>query len=189
MFVKWFHRKKDNFLLWGLLLFALFPIIPNNLKGLPVIFLLLVSLIKYTKTKALWSDFIVNASLYLVFLLSLIYTENFGYALKKMETMLSIIILPLVFFVLIPKHEILKETKVKFAKVFIVSSAIFSLLVFLSFFLDNSTVFYQNWYANKFRVVVTDMIAIGQHPIYASIFLSISVIFFLLSKTNTNAIK
>ena len=51
---------------------------------------------------------------------------------------------------------------------------------------DTTTNYYSDWYTNKFRVIVTEMPFIGQHPIYASIFLSISVIFFVeLIKNNS----
>ncbi|MEM6865525.1 MAG: hypothetical protein AAF575_10085, partial [Bacteroidota bacterium] len=72
------------------------------MKGLPVILLLLAAIIFPVKGKPIWKRFFINSSLYLIFVLSLLYTSNFDYALQKLETGLSILVLPMVFHILAP---------------------------------------------------------------------------------------
>ena len=43
--------NKQKILNFGVLLFAIFPVLPNKIKGLPIVFLVLVSFIYFKKTK------------------------------------------------------------------------------------------------------------------------------------------
>lgn len=172
-----FDKKKSLSL--AILLFALFPILPNFLKGLPVILLLLTAGLSYKKDKIAWRPLLVNSSLYLTYVITLLYTENFNYSANKFETGLSILILPVIFFVLMPKLKIKNSLYMNFFKVFIVSTAIFSITVIAWVLIDDKTVYYEDWYSNKFRTVIESVDIIGQHPIYASIFLSLAIIFFI----------
>ena len=178
--------KRENLVNNAILFFAIFPLIPNNTKGLPVILLFLAVLLSNIKKHINWKWLLINSSLFLTYLISLSYTENFNIGLKKLETGLSILIIPIIFFGLIAQHSFNKTLKTKFFKFFIFSSFCFSAYSLFFIVTDTTTNYYSDWYTNKFRVIVTEMPFIGQHPIYASIFLSISVIFFVeLIKNNS----
>lgn len=175
--------SKEFFLKGGMLFFALFPIIPNSLKGLPVITLLIAAIVNYKKDRRDWKAFFINASLYLTFLISLIYTNNFDYALRKLETGLSILVLPMIFFLLLPGLKVGKTLKLRFYRAFLIATTIFSLFIIAIIVFDDSVVYYRDWYSNTFRTVVTEAFFIGQHPVYASVFLSLSILFYIeLSK-------
>lgn len=179
--------KKINsqILNYSFLFFAFFPIIPNSIKGLPVILLLLVGLYLRQKEKINWNLFLINSSIFFLYIISFIYTQNISYGFKKIETALPFIIIPLVFFVLMPKLNISTQLKNRFSLIFILSSLIFSLIVLLFIVIDNTTVYYKDFYTNKFRIIVEDIPLIGQHPIYASLYLGISLILiFYLIKQN-----
>jgi len=169
--------NKRAILEWVILSFAFFPIIPNKLKGFLVIILLLVSLFNYKKHTINYKWFFINSSLYLLFIISLMYTNNIPFALKKIETALSILIFPLIFFIILPKINLNKDFNFKFMRLFIGSTSIFSLIIISAIILDHSTKYYKNFYSNKFRIIVEKTSLIGQHPTYASIFLGVALLF------------
>ncbi|MFK5971666.1 MAG: O-antigen ligase family protein [Flavobacteriaceae bacterium] len=149
------------------------------MKGLPVILLLVVAGALYKKNKIAWRPLLINSSLYLTYVITLLYTDNFKYSVDKLETGLSILILPVIFFVFLPEFKIRPSLRTNFFKLFIISTAIFSITVIVWVLIDDTTVYYKDWYSNKFRTIIKNIYLIGQHPIYASIFISLSVILFL----------
>lgn len=171
--------KKDKLIRYVIFLFAFFPLIPNNLKGLPVILLFLAVIISDFKKEVNWKWLLINSSLFLVYLFSLVYTENLKEGLTKLETGLSILILPIIFYGFLAKFNFDQSLKIKFFKFFIVSTFIFSVISFVFIGTDNTTIYFSDWFTDKFRVIITEMPLIGQHPIYASIFLAISVVFYI----------
>jgi O-antigen ligase len=168
--------SKESLLEIAFLLFALLPLIPNRIKGLPVILLLLVSVIFFPLHKSKINYFFGFSFLYFLYIFSLVYTSNLTFAAKKLETSLSILILPFVFFILLSDYKISSHIKQRFIKLYIISATLFSIYSLINIFLD-PTPFYKDYYANKFRMVVENMPLIGQHPIYASIFVALAVIF------------
>mgnify|MGYP006076496727 FL=1 len=170
-----FNKKK--ILNFGVLLFALFPVLPNKIKGLPIIFLVLVSFIYFKKTKINFRFFLLNASLYIIYLLAFFFSNHKGAIGILLETSLSVLCLPLVFNVLISHVRFDKRVRLKFYKLFITSTFIFSILILFNIFIDDTTIYYSNWYTNKARTIIENSRFIGQHPIYASVFFGISILF------------
>ncbi|WMI68927.1 O-antigen ligase [Mangrovimonas sp. YM274] len=159
------------------LLFAFFPLIPNTLKGLPVILLVLGSFFLIEKTKVNWKWFLINSSTFLLYVFSLLYTTNFSYGFKKLETGLTFFIVPLVFFVLRPQIAITSQLRKKFLFLFVLSSTIFASYILFFIISDNNLTSNKDFYSDKFRLVVEKVPLIGQHPIYASIYLGNALIF------------
>tara|TARA_B110000208_G_scaffold114379_1_gene140619 strand:- start:404 stop:1642 length:1239 start_codon:yes stop_codon:yes gene_type:complete len=170
-----FNKKK--ILNFGVLLFALFPVLPNKIKGLPIIFLVLVSFIYFKKTKINFRLFLLNASLYIIYLLAFFFSNHKGAIGILLETSLSVLCLPLVFNVLISHVRFDKRVRLKFYKLFITSTFMFSILILFNIFIDDTTIYYSNWYTNKARTIIENSRFIGQHPIYASVFFGISILF------------
>ena len=170
-----FNKKK--ILNFGVLLFALFPVLPNKIKGLPIIFLVLVSFIYFKKTKINFRFFLLNASLYIIYLLAFFFSNHKGAIGILLETSLSVLCLPLVFNVLISHVRFDKRVRLKFYKLFITSTFIFSILILFNILIDDTTIYYSNWYTNKARTIIENSTFIGQHPIYASVFFGISILF------------
>lgn len=170
-------RKREHILNGILLVFSFFPIIPNNIKGLPVILLFLGALFFYSKSKINWNWFLINSSIFLLYLLSLSYTQNISYGMRIVETALTFLVIPFVFFVLRPQIKISHQLQTKFLVLFTYSTTVFALLTLFYIIVDNKTEYYKDFYSNKFRIVVENIPLIGQHPIYASIYLGISLIF------------
>lgn len=178
--------KKENVLNIVILIFGFFPLIPNNQKGLSVILLLVISIVLYKRKKIKWKWLLINSSLFLIYLITLLYTDNYEISFKKLETGLSIVIIPLSFFLFLSDFRITEQLRTKFFKLFILSTGIFSIILIVAVFGDNSTIYYKDWYTNKFRIITENISMIGQHPIYASVFLSLAIIFFIqLLRSNT----
>ena len=79
-------------------MFAL-PLFPSNLKPYNIAFFGLVILFINRKNDFTFDfkSFFINSSIYLLMILSLLYSENLHYAFKKLETMASLIIFPMIF--------------------------------------------------------------------------------------------
>lgn len=172
--------KRIDLISFGLLFFSFFPLIPNKVKGFTVILLLLLSFTQFKKKKIQCKSFIINSSLYFVFLLSnLIFYEEGGESKQVLETCLSILVIPLIFYLLIPSYNFEKKLLYKFIKNFVLSTSIYTIIIMVFIVLDTDTYYYSNWYSNKARKLIEEIPLISQHPIYASIFSAITILFLL----------
>lgn len=169
---------KERHILGAILIFSFFPLLPNNLKGISVIALLLVTLFGSVEKSINIKELLINSSLFIVYLFSLIYTDDYEFALIKLETGLSILVIPIIFNGFLAKLEFSVKFKVKFLKLYIFFSFLFAVFTLIFIFIDSDSNYYLNWYADKFRKTANQLPFIGQHPIYASIFLSIPLFFF-----------
>lgn len=172
--------KRIDLISLGLLFFSFFPLIPNKVKGLTVILLLLLSFTQFKKKKIQWKSFVINSSLYFVFLISnLIFYKVDGESKQVLETGLSILIIPLIFSFLIPNYNYEKKLLYNFMKIFVLSTSIYVVIIMVFIVFDTDTYYYSNWYSNKARKLIEEIPLISQHPIYASIFSAIAVLFLL----------
>ncbi|NMH89325.1 O-antigen ligase family protein [Flavivirga algicola] len=168
----------NNIFKYIILLFCVFPLLPNNIKGLPVVLLLIFSIFCLIKNKKVdWYRFIIYSSLYLIYLFSLLYTINIYYGVKVLETRLSLLIIPLAFSFLnisIEKRE--RESLLKNAtSVFYVSTILYCFFIIIFLWLEGA--FNAENPLMDFRYHIQHNIPfIGQHPIYASIFISLALI-------------
>lgn len=173
-----------------LLVFAFFPLIPNKLKGLPVILLFASTIFIYFKNKKdkfNFKEVFIQCLPFLVLIVSLIYTNDFFQIDKKLSTRLSLLVVP-ISFGFIKTTSILKRLNKKFI-------SLFSLLIFavsmIYCFLILGYLFSLGVSSNKMSLydalayLTNEMKPINQHPIYISIMISISLLlsFHFLSKT------
>jgi O-antigen ligase len=171
-------KSKSDFLEYSVLSFGLIPLLPNRLKGLPVALLLLAGLLNFRRDSKLdWKSFLINSSLFFAYLFSILFINSEGSFYKIIERSFSILIIPFVFHLFIHKRQFDVKIIHSFFKVFIVASAIFSLIIILGTLTDSTTVYYQDWYTNKARTVMENFPTLGQHPIYGSLFFGLSVLF------------
>ncbi len=159
------------------------PIIPNRIKGLPVILFAISSLLLFVKTKEKKSNLkviLINSGILLFYVISLFYSENMTHAFNLLERSVSFLLLPILFFwflwgIPFQKQDIVK-IKNKVLHSYLIGVLLFSVLMILNFFLfkDPYTTFPTNIYV---RASVLHIPLIGQHSIYSSIYLAIGVIF------------
>lgn len=171
--------KKNNIVFYLSYLFILFPLIPNRIKGLPVIILLVTSIIVFIKNKTKkypYKKVLLLSSLYLMYLISLIYTDNLKNIDKVLSTRLSLLVVPIAFGFLYQKvKEITHKNIISLIKVNSIVTTIYSILI-LSYL----------WYLGVFNdainiesalaYITNEMWLINQHPIYASFFIGISIL-------------
>lgn len=183
------NKIYKNLHFYSILFFAIFPFIPNRLKGLPVILLFLVSSFLYVKEKKRSYPFkkvFRFSTLYLVLLLSLINTTNFSGIDKTLSTGLSLLIIPI-------SIGLLYSIKESFSYVLLLNYTKINLIV--TSFYSLSILFYFNKlgvFSNEISLydalayITNEMWLINQHPIYASIFIALPILltiyFWLLLK-------
>ena len=169
---------------YSLISIGLFPLVPDRYKGVLLAVLSLLAFINLfvSKPKHLkYNVFFVNSSLYLLYLFSLLYTENISYAVKFLsETRLTAILLPFTFMLLSTQEDVFTEiTKKRLIKVFTMSTFIFCLLYFLYLPFKpkefNPAFEFPSVYF--FRNGLQQLPYLSISPIYASIYVGISLIF------------
>lgn len=167
---------------FGFNFLVLFPLIPNRIKGLPVIFILFISFfifINEKKREFNWKFWLINSSVYLFYVFTILYTSNLNYALKKLETSLSLIVFPLIFSLLWNIKD-----KINFKKLLNDNIIIFFHSVFLYAVIIISRLIYVGLFSNindpGFSRHFTQYVPlVGQHPIYASMYLGLGFLSFL----------
>lgn len=186
--------KKDSFIKEKLIaylfiLFGIFPILPRRLKGLPVVGLIIVALYFFFKKKERefnFKDFFKLSSLFSILFLSIFYTGSFYFPVDKIETSLSLFIIPLSFY-LIGSNSIRNSHNRLFIESFILSTTILSIASICYYYFNN---LFKNDYfkVNSFRKLILEIPIVNDHPIYISLYLAITILFSvsIFSKINRN---
>jgi O-antigen ligase len=175
---------------YSLCLFGAFPLLPESLKGLPVVLLFFIALYTFfqEKNKAFnYKRFITFSSLYLVSLLSIIYSGSFHFPKNKTETALALIIVPLSFSFL-ATHNIELKIKKRILKLFIVSTSLLSIIC-LYYYYINGLFNKELFKVNSFRKLITEIPIINDHPIYVSFFIGISILFAITCFKNNSKLE
>ena len=159
-------------LLFGLLFF------PRGLK--PIIIGLFAAFTIYMSFKRKITfkkkPFFVNAAFFLLMLITLLYSDDKSYGLKKIETMASLAVFPILFSMLTKvelKHVFSKTTC--FLWVYITSVFLFNVLPFLWFYITNYTL--AEILHHYPQVIIVDIGKYGIHPIYMSMHCALAIIF------------
>ena len=126
-----------NLILIGISLFGIYPLIPHKYESISVFLLALCALIYriITPKKIIFKKtFFIVSSIYFILFLSVLFSEDKTRGLKKMETTLSLLIFPIIFYLLLRK-SIVDFIKVKsfFLKTYYVSCLIFTSISFYLF--------------------------------------------------------
>jgi O-antigen ligase len=169
---------EDKLLAYSICLFGFFPLLPSRLKGLPVVVLLILAsyfFFKKKKRKFPTKEFLRLSPLFFVSFLSIFYTGSFFFPKNKIETSLSLVIVPLAFCLLHYK-KIKRSFVFFFIKCFILSTTILS-IISLYFYYDNNLFKKGGFRVNSFRKLILEIPIINDHPIYISLYLALSLLF------------
>ncbi|MEZ2413745.1 O-antigen ligase family protein [Muriicola sp. E247] len=156
--------------------FGIFPLLPYQIKGLPVAFILFVgvyALIKGSGKHKIDSGFYVLISLFTISLLSIVYTGSFNIPWGKIETSISLYLIPLAFLLIKRIDKLAKFERRTFCVTFIASTFILS-LISIFYYLKQGLFSDSELKVNSFRQAITELPLIGDHPIYISIYLGIA---------------
>ncbi|TXD49696.1 O-antigen ligase family protein [Polaribacter sp. IC073] len=172
--------KKFSAIDFLFILFALFPLLPFGIKGAPVILLALfvISILKKKKKKFEYI-YLINSTLYIIYFISIFYSDNSKNSLTLLETTLSLLIVPISFVlysgIKLPNKTILKQEFI-FKTFFIISSFVLSIFIFIISFE------YGDYISTKIELrqflsrLDSGFFWLKEHPIYLSIYLSISLL-------------
>lgn len=167
---------KDKLIVCLICLFGVFPILPSRLKGLPVVVLFIVSIffLKKEKRKFNVKGFFKLSSLFFVLFLSIFYTGSFYFPIDKIETSLSLFIIPLSFYLI--GSNIKSNHNRLFIKCFIFSTTVLSITSIFYYYFNN--LFKKDYFkVNSFRKLIVEIPIINDHPIYISLYLAITILF------------
>lgn len=175
---------KFDFLFLVYVCFTFLPIIPNKLKGLPVVLLFITSIILSIRSKnTLPFDLkktVLMSSPYIILLPSLIYTDNLTRVDKILSTSLSLIIIPVSFnFFMKAGISLSYEKFKKIINYFVLGGAVYAITILfylykIGFFSGEKNLSESMSYIGNY------MFNISQHPIYASIFLAVPFLLLLI---------
>ena len=162
-----------------------FPFIiffPPIVKSLYVFLFFLLSLgawssIKLNKGIRL---LIASISIFFVYALSLLYSSEPLVGIKMLETKLGMIVIPLSFLLFLNDKQVADRLCYnKLSINFLYSSALYSLTLFIYFFIYTDSKYPNIYTSGFFQSAAKNFPLIGEHHIYISLILAASMLFFL----------
>ena len=175
--VKGHHITTDKVIKFSFFLFGMFPLFPERLKGFPVLFLFAASIYLSVNNGIVISDFkefLKLSSLYTISCLSVLYTGSFFFPLNKLETSLSLIVVPLSFMLLNVRK--LNIQSIKLLVIYFTFSTSTHSLLSIFYYYYKGIFAADQFKVNTIRQLVTEIPLINDHPIYISMFLGISIL-------------
>ncbi|WP_298237187.1 O-antigen ligase family protein [uncultured Algibacter sp.] len=175
----------NNLLVYGIISFGTFPLLPDRLKVILTGYLVVFSMILAINTKFKkinYQTFLINSSLFFVLAISLVYTNNISRGFKFVfETRISSIIFPLIFLFISNRKDILNNQVIrKVKRIYIISCLLYCFIFYLFLLIYQQSSFNSVSILPTFvftRNTMIDIPVIGNHPIYSSIYLGIAIIF------------
>ncbi|SCY32970.1 hypothetical protein SAMN05192588_2297 [Nonlabens sp. Hel1_33_55] len=166
------------------------PILPSLLRNIIIVGIAVMTILcffdKRTKITINFKLAIMGSALYLLYGISLFYTENLDLGIKKLETAASLILLPLFFSGMPDKVKNSLRSRIPvFFSIFITSVA----LAFIIFF----CIFWEHYGVSLFQhfptVIDKDLGPYNIHPIYLSMHGAIAILMSLHLLTHTKSAK
>tara|TARA_Y100000385_G_scaffold290848_1_gene365713 strand:- start:1875 stop:3113 length:1239 start_codon:yes stop_codon:yes gene_type:complete len=171
------YITKDKIIKLSVFLFGMFPLLPERIKGFPVLFLFVTSIYLTLKKGSVnynFKEFLKLSSLYTISCLSILYTGSLCLPFNKLETSLSLIVVPISFMLLnLPK---LNKSSIKILAIYFTFSTSTHTLFSLFYYYQKGVFTPDQFKVNIIRQLVTEIPFINDHPIYISIFLGISIL-------------
>lgn len=167
----------DSILILLACLFAM-PVLPKLILNILIIGIVILSLTHFYLTKNRQfrkAFFLLNASLYICYILSLLYTENIAYGFKKMETSLSILVFPLIFSLFQNYLLIIIKNRLKnFIKIYVVSNLILLIIIFGTYLSKTSDIFFTGDFTS---FIYTNAKWFKLEPLYIGFYTALSLLF------------
>ena len=178
-----------NLFLVGLTLMFLLPIFPTGIKPIVIALFFFSGLLGcyHNQFKFAIYDFIFNSSVYIVMVISLLYTNNLEYGLKALETMSSLFVFPFIFSIL-PTNYILEISSKKrhLMFIYVITIAVLNIIFFLYHFGHYKLTIITHY----ITLIRTAQGVYNIHPIYMSMHIGVAIIFsFFLFKDFSNKKK
>ncbi|MDB2612281.1 O-antigen ligase family protein [Flavobacteriaceae bacterium] len=159
-------------------------LIPDKFKGWPIALLLLVVLIRYFKLDVKpvleTKKFLISIGFFLILVSSVAYSSDISFALKKVETGLSLVVFPLIFYIIGDDKDLFTKKTIEILKLtFIISLLFFLVSMFTYFYLTDPFFSFKNTLEHYTNLVDIRVSRYSTHSIYLSIYIGIAVLFTL----------
>ncbi len=171
---------KEKILMAAFLIIGVYPLIPQKVESFSVILFISLTGVTFFLNKKMSiaiKPLLISSSLFVIVFLSIFFSDDKSEGLKKIGTMSSLIIFPIIFYIFLENIKTNYKSLLNlFFKTFFTANIIYAFIAF--YFISN----YRNPKfsikdASFFRAAVSDIPLIGEHPIYLSVFLSIAILF------------
>jgi O-antigen ligase len=173
-------------LMFGIMLF------PSIVKSVIIIIFSLIIFFLVSKRGFVINKtfFVINSSVYIGFIITMLYTSNFSEASLKLQTSFSLFLFPLLFSMLKRSDvlEVLKNSKI-YLVVFIVATFLYNIIPFLWYYFTHYSL--EDVIKHYPLIIIKDIGKYGIHPIYMSMHCAISILFsiYLFREIKTKLIK
>ncbi len=163
-------------------------LLPSGIKSITILALGITILILSLSRNFSFNRkmFFINSSLYLLMLVTLIYSDNMEYALIKLQTMSSLLVFPLMFSLLKNGEikEIYKNLSI-YLWIYVIGTFLYNTVPFLWFFLTHYS--FAEITQHYPKVVLVDIGRYNIHPIYISMHCCVAILssFFLFKDLRT----
>ncbi len=153
-------------------------VFPSNIKAIVILIFSLV-LIYFALKNGMTINkkyFFVKALFYFTLLATLLYSENLSYAFKKLQTMSSLIVFPLLFSFFSNRFkEDLLENRYRYLLVYIITVFLFNVFVFLFFWWNYFS--FKDTLIHMPEIVNVRLGKYNIHPIYISMHCALALLF------------
>ncbi|MGJ8683042.1 MAG: O-antigen ligase family protein [Nonlabens sp.] len=180
-FLAKFSSLEEKLFLSLMIIMGLFPVLPNKLKPLPVVILILITiwiLMKSPKRKIKTGSIlypIILSSLLIIYAVSLLYTDNLRIGFKRLETGASLFIVPWAFYHLSERISWKKEHLKALLHTYFWSAVVYAVIIIIFFY---SIGYYRGEQTLEYCLSWLDgmLWGLSQHAIYASMIISIAAL-------------
>jgi O-antigen ligase len=165
-------------------------LVPDKFKAWPIAILAFVIIVRYFKLKPKpvleTKKLLISIGFFLILVLSTAYSSDIPYALKKLETGSSLVVFPLLFYIIAGDRNIFSENTIRTLKLtFIISLVFFLISTFTYFYFTEPFFSFKDTLEHYTNLVDIRISKYRIHPIYLSIYIGIAIIFsFTLFKEN-----
>lgn len=159
-------------------------LVPDKFKAWPIAILALVIIVRYFKLKTKPTleikKLLISIGFFLILVLSTAYSSDIPHAFKKLETGSSLVVFPLLFYIIAGDRNIFSENNIRTLKLtFIISLVFFLISTFAYFYFTEPFFSFKNTLEHYTNLVDIRISKYRIHPIYLSIYIGIAIIFSL----------
>lgn len=159
-------------------------LVPDQYKGVPIVILLLITIIRYFKLKNKpvleTRKFIISIGFFIFLLLSITYSSDMSFAFRKLETGLSLVVFPMIFYLIGDDKTILtKKTILTLKLTFIFSLVFFLVFTFTYLYFTEPFYTFKSVLIHYTNLVDIRIRSYEIHSIYLSIYIGVAIIFTL----------
>lgn len=155
---------------------------PDNFKAWPIVLLTIFVIIRYVKLSKKpilkTKTYIISIMLFILFMLSLIYSNDIWYGLRRLETSFSLIIFPTIFYLISGDKDLINKFTIRTLKlVFIYTLLFYLIFTFIYFYLTEPYYTFKSTLVHYTTLVNIRINHYTIHPIYLSIYIGIALLF------------